>query len=82
MRLRAPADLEHVRIADLQDNLACPRYLHDHLRAIWYSSDLKRRMCYYCAESCTDNGYKLIGGFPVESPCRPGHSLCARPVLT
>ena len=52
-----------VRIAELQDNLACARYLHDHLRALWYAPALKRRMCYYCAETCTDNGLDLIGGF-------------------
>ena len=36
--------------------------MHDHLQALWYSPDLQRRMCYYCAETCTDNGYDLVGG--------------------
>jgi hypothetical protein len=61
-RMRAQAGLHSVRLAELNDNLACPRYLHDHLRAVWYSPALKRRMCYYCAETCTDNGLDLIGG--------------------
>ena len=61
-RLRVQTDLQGVRVAELQDNMACPRYLHDHLRALWYAPALKRRMCYYCAETCTDNGHHLIGG--------------------
>jgi len=61
-RLRTPSDLDPSQNVDLDEDLACVRYMHDHLRALWYSSQLQRRMCYYCAETCTDNGHTLFGG--------------------
>ena len=58
-----------------EDNIACSHYLHEHLRAVWFSPDLKQRMCYYCAESATDRGHRLVGGLPQFQKSREWSTL-------
>mmetsp|Transcript_4271 Transcript_4271/g.10627 ORF Transcript_4271/g.10627 Transcript_4271/m.10627 type:complete len:436 (-) Transcript_4271:145-1452(-) len=73
-RLRTPNELDARQNFDLSEDLACLRYMHDHLRALWYSPTLQRRMCYYCAETCTDKGLTLVGGLREQAGVDAWHT--------